>query len=240
MMLTSTMTTQREEETMPAPRHARIGFYTARPGDLDHVLERARDEVIPMLELEAGFRRYTIVRTDPDRLVSITGWDTNDEAQMAARRLSAWVAEVIGETLVSVENHIAEVVHITEASPAAPTYGRIAVFRFAPGGAAALRDRVEMGLVLLLRQQPGFVRYVAFQTGSESAITFTAFASQRESDTAAGAVRDWMEGNTAGEIVSAERHAGEVVWSIRRDEGAPGTDKGQEWGQDPTPASHPA
>ena len=225
---------------MPAPRHARIGFYTARPGDLDHVLERARDEVIPMLELEAGFRRYTIVRTDPDRLVSITGWDTNDEAQMAARRLSAWVAEVIGETLVSVENHIAQVAHITEASPTTPIYGRIAAFQFIPGMAEGLQEKVAAELVPLFQQQPGFVRYVAFQTGPESAITFTAFASQRESDTAAGAIRGWMEGNTAGEIVSAERHAGEVVWSIRRDEGAPGTDKGQEWGQDPTPASHPA
>jgi heme-degrading monooxygenase HmoA len=228
MMLASTM--HREEETMPAPRHARIGFYTARPGDLDHVLERARDEVIPMLELEAGFRRYTVVRTDPDRLVSITGWDTHDEAQMAARRLSAWVAEVIGETLVSVENHIAEVAHITEASPAAPAYGRITTFVFKPGVAEALQERVETEFVPLLRQQPGFVRYVAFQTGPESAITFTAFASRGEGEAAAEVIRGWMERNAAGAIASVERHAGQVVWSIRMDEGASGTDKGQEWG----------
>jgi hypothetical protein len=149
---------------------------------------------------------------------------------MAARRLSAWVAEVIGETLVSVENHIAEVAHITEASPAAPSYGRITVFRFTPGGAAALRERVEAEFVPLLRQQAGFVRYVVFQAGPESAITFTAFASQGEGETAAEVIRGWVERNAAGAIASVERHAGEIVWAIRRDEGAPGTDKGQEWG----------
>ncbi|MGI8857578.1 MAG: antibiotic biosynthesis monooxygenase [Thermomicrobiales bacterium] len=215
---------------MPAPRHARIGFYTARPGDLDHVIERARDEVIPMLELEAGFRRYTIVRTGPDVLASITGWDTHEEAQMAGRRLSAWVAEVIGETLVSVENHIAEVAHITESSPAAPTYGRIAAFQFKPGVAEGLQEKVEAEFVPLLRQQPGFVRYVVFRTGPESVITFTAFASRGEGEAAAEAIREWMERNVAEEIASVERHAGAVVWSIRTDGDTPGVDAGREWG----------
>src|SRR5579885_2367175 len=118
---------------MTEPRHARIGFYTARPGDLDHVVERARDEVIPMLEAEFGFRRYVVVRADPNMLVSITGWDTHEQAQLAARRLSAWVAEVMGTTLGSVENHVAEVVIYHEASADAPGFARFALFTFKPG-----------------------------------------------------------------------------------------------------------
>jgi hypothetical protein len=39
-----------------------------------------------------------------------------------------------------------------------------------------------------------------------------------------------MERNVVREIASVERHAGEVVWSIRTDEGAPGADMGREWG----------
>lgn len=202
---------------MPAPRHARIGFYTARPGDLDHVIERARDEVIPMLELEAGFRRYTVVRTGPDRLVSITGWDTHDEAQMAARRLSAWVAEVMGPTLVSVENHIAEVAHITEASPAVPAYGRVVLFDFKAGRAEAVREKVEAEFVPLVREHAGFVRYVVFRTQEERVISFTAFASEREGEAAAAAIRGWVETNIAADIASVERFAGAVAWSVRKD-----------------------
>ncbi len=202
---------------MPAPSHARIGFYTARPGNLDHVLERARDEVIPMLEAEAGFRRYTVVRTGPDRLVSITGWDTHAEAQMAARRLLAWVAEVMGETLISVENHIAEVVHLTEASSAIPVNGRIARWQFKPGAFGMLRTSVERDYVPLLARQPGFVRYVAFRTGDDTAMTFTGFASQEDAEAAIVATSAWVEQHAGPSVVSVERHAGEVVWSVRKD-----------------------
>jgi heme-degrading monooxygenase HmoA len=202
---------------MPVPRHARIGFYTAQPGDLDHVLERARDEVIPMLELEPGFRRYTIVRTGPDSLVSLTGWETHEEAYLAARRLSAWVAEVMGQTLLSVENQIAEVVHHTEAGRAAPRYARLARFQFKEGRADALRRQVEAELVPLIQRQPGFVRYVVFQTGPESVIAYTAFASKEQSDAAAGATRSWVEQHVAADIASVDRYAGEVVWAVRKD-----------------------
>jgi heme-degrading monooxygenase HmoA len=202
---------------MPAPRHARIGFYTARPGDLDHVLERARDEVIPMLELEPGFRRYTIVRTGPDALVSLTGWETHEEAQLAARRLSAWVAEVMGPTLVSVENQIAEVIHHTETSTAAPAYARLARFQFTEGGAADARRKVEAELVPLIQQQPGFVRYVVFQTGPDSVISYTAFASKEQADAAAAVTRPWVDRNVAADIAAVERYAGEVVWAVRKD-----------------------
>jgi quinol monooxygenase YgiN len=206
-----------KEGRMPVPRHARIGFYTAQPGDLDHVIERARDEVIPMLEVEPGFRRYTLVRTGPDSLVSLTGWETPEQAYLAARRLSAWVAEVMGQTLLSVENQVAEVIHYTEAGTAAPGYVRFARFAFKEGGAADARRKVEAELVPLIKQQPGFVRYVVFQTGPDSVIAYTAFASKEQSDAAAGATRSWVEQHVAADIASVERSAGEVIWAVRKD-----------------------
>lgn len=202
---------------MAQPTHARIGFYTARPGDLDAVIERARDEVIPMLEAEPGFRRYTLVRTGADTLVSITGWDTHPQAATAARRLSAWVAEVMGPTLVSVENHLANVVFIAEASTSVPAYGRVTVWQFKPGMGDAVRTRVQAEVVPVLQQQPGFIRYVIFQTGAESAITFTAFASKEEPDAAMGAARALMDSIAGPATVSVVRVEGPVVWSVRKD-----------------------
>ncbi len=201
---------------MSEPAHARIGFYTARPGDLDLVLDRARDEVIPMLESEAGFRRYTIVRTGPDMLVSITGWDTHDEAQMAARRLSAWVAEVMGEALASVENHVAAVIAVTEASSDPPAYGRLMDMQYRPGEAAGVSARAETAFLPLLRAQPGFIRHVAFQVAEDRTLTFTAFASREQLEAAEEATTAWREA-VAPLTIATRRHAGEVVWSIRKD-----------------------
>lgn len=201
---------------MANPQHARIGFYTARPGDLDAVLERARDEVIPMLESEFGFRRYTTVRTGPDTLVSITGWDTHAQAEMAARRLSAWVAEVMGQTLTSVENHVAEVISLTEASTAAPVYGRVMVLQFMPGRAEEVAAKARAEFIPALQRQPGFIRHVAFRPGADRTITFTAFAS-REQTEAAEAATQWWRDYVAPMAESVERHAGAVVWSVRKD-----------------------
>lgn len=201
---------------MPEPAHARIGFYTARPGDLDHVIERARDEVIPMLELEPGFRRYTIVRTGPDTLVSITGWDTHEEAQMAARRLSAWVAEVMGQTLESVKNHVAAVIRATEASAATPTYGRIMDMHFQPGKADEVAARSRKEYLPLLARQPGFIRHVAFRPETDRTMTFTAFASREQLDAAEAATQPWRE-YVRSMTTAMERHVGEVVWAVYKD-----------------------
>lgn len=201
---------------MANPQHARIGFYTARPGDLDAVIERARDEVIPMLELEAGFRRYTIVRTGPDTLASITGWDTHTQAEMAARRLSAWVAEVMGQTLTSVENHVAEVISITEASTDAPAYGRVMMLHFKPGKGEEVAAKARTDFLPILQRQPGFIRHVAFRPGDDRTITFLAFASREQLEAAEAATRAWRD-YVAPMTESVQRHAGGVVWSVRKD-----------------------
>lgn len=201
---------------MANPQHARIGFYTARSGDLDAVLERARDEVIPMLEVEPGFRRYTVVRTGPDTLVSITGWDTHAQAEAAARRLSAWVAEVMGAALASVENHVAEVVSVTESSAAAPVHARIMDVEFTPGKFDEVAAKARAEYIPALQRQPGFIRHVAFRPGADRAITFTAFASQAQAEAAEAETRAWREYVTPLAAL-IERHAGDVQWSVRKD-----------------------
>jgi heme-degrading monooxygenase HmoA len=169
-----------------------------------------------MLELEAGFRRYTIMRTGPDSLVSITGWETHDEAQLAARRLSAWVAEVMGNTLESVENYVAEVVDIAEASAAVPAYGRLTDLRFQPGKMDEMAARAGTEFLPVLARQPGFIRHVTFRPEDDRLMTFAAFASREQLAAAEAAVQSWGK-YVASLTTAVQRHAGEVVWSIRKD-----------------------
>lgn len=201
---------------MANPQHARIGFYTARPGDLDAVIERARDEVIPMLEMEQGFRRYTVVRTGLDTLVSFTGWDTHEQAGAAARRLSAWVAEVMGAALVSVENHVAEILSYTESSATPPVFGRVMVLEFQPGRFEEVAAKARAEYIPALQRQPGFIRHVAFRPGEDRAITFTSFASRGELEAAESATQSWQE-YVAPLAASIERRTGDVQWSVRKD-----------------------
>ena len=123
----------------------------------------------------------------------------------------------MGQTLVSVENHIAEVAHITEASSDIPAYGRVSVFQIAPGSVDAVREKVVRDLAPVLRDQAGFIRFVVFRTGPESVFSFTGFASRDTAEAAATAIRAWTEANVGADIIRGESHAGEVIWSIRKD-----------------------
>lgn len=199
------------------PSYARIAFYTARPdADLDAVLARAKEELIPRMRDQPGFRRYTVLRTGPDTIVSISGWDDKAQAEAAGTQLSGWVREVMGPALTSVENHIAEVISVTEASTTPPVYGRVTDARFPPGKVEEVRERARTDLLPQLQQQPGFIRHVAFRPEPDRAMTFTAFASREQLEAAEGATRSWRE-YVASLATATQRHVGEVVWAIRKD-----------------------
>lgn len=199
------------------PSHARIALYQTQPGTADAVIERARGELLPQVQQSPGFRRYTTLRTGADSLVSITGWDSKEQAEQAVQRLTGWVREVLGPSLVSVHNHLGETAFLDETSANAPGYGRVALFQLKPGTAESLREKTIAELPALLRQQPGYVRYVAWQTGPESVIAYTAHATQAQGEASLAAIQGWIGANVTPSVVSVERHAGPVIWSVRKD-----------------------
>ncbi|HEY7908185.1 MAG TPA: antibiotic biosynthesis monooxygenase family protein [Thermomicrobiales bacterium] len=201
---------------MAHPQHARIGFYTAKPGTLDAVLDRAEKELVPMMQEQPGFRRYTLVRTGPDTVVSLTGWETKEQAEAAAQQLSGWVREVMGPSLTSVENHIAEVVTYTESSTTPPVYGRVTDSQFPSGKTEEVRAKARTDFLPKLQEQPGFIRHIAFRPGPDRTITFMAFASQSALEAAERATDSWR-GYVASMATSTKRQAGEIVWSVRKD-----------------------
>jgi heme-degrading monooxygenase HmoA len=199
------------------PSHVRIAVYQTKPGTADAVIERAREELLPQIQKEAGFRRYTTLRTGADNIVSISGWDTKEQAAAAVQSMTSWVREVLGPSIVSIQNHIGELAHITEASAATPGYGRVAIFQLKPEVTTQLREKTIAEFVPMLRQQPGFIRYVAWQTGPENVIAYTAFATKEQGEASLAATRGWIEANVTPSVASVERHTGEVLWSVRKD-----------------------
>jgi heme-degrading monooxygenase HmoA len=198
------------------PSYARIGFYTAKPDTLDAVIDRARGELLPMMQREPGFRRYTVLRTGPAAIVSLSGWDSKEQAEAAATNLSAWVREVMGASVLSMANHIAEVISVTEASSAPPVYGRVTDSQFPPGKVEEIRTKAQTDFLPMLQQQPGFIRHVAFRPGPDRTITFLAFASREQLEAAEEATRSWREYVTSL-ATSSQRHVGEVIWAVRKD-----------------------
>jgi heme-degrading monooxygenase HmoA len=199
------------------PAHARIAIYQVQPGTADAVIERARNELLPQVQQSPGFRRYTTLRTGPDSLVSITGWDSKEQAEQAIQSMTGWVREVLGPSLVSVQNHLGELAFLDEVSTDAPGYGRVALFQLKPGTVEGVREKTIAELPALLRQQPGYIRYVALQTGPESVIAYSGYATQEAGEASLAAIGGWIAENVTPSVASIERHAGPVIWSVRKD-----------------------
>ncbi|MHB8645218.1 MAG: antibiotic biosynthesis monooxygenase [Thermomicrobiales bacterium] len=193
--------------------YARIALYTADPDAMEEVLRKAEAELVPMNRQQPGFRSYSAFRTGADSVISITGWEAEEQANQANERLAGWVRREFGSSLRSVEAHVGEVT-LFNGAQGGPGYGRIAVWRFKPAAVEQLVKDVETEFVPLVARQPGFVRYAVCRTGAASSVSVAVYASRAAADAAATQIAPWVEQHTTGAVESVQRHEGEMLWSV--------------------------
>ncbi len=89
--------------------HARIALYKVKPGSADLVTQKARTGMLPIFQQQPGYVSYAGVQTGADSVVSISSWDTAEQADRAVLSAAEWVKSNIAEHVVSVENHVGSV-----------------------------------------------------------------------------------------------------------------------------------
>ena len=89
--------------------YARIAIYQFKPGTVDEVIRKAKEGMLPIFRQQPGFRRYATVKTGDDSAVSISTWDTQQEADAAVQKAAAWVTQNFAASVVAVANHVGEV-----------------------------------------------------------------------------------------------------------------------------------
>jgi ribosomal protein L3 len=89
--------------------HARVAVYKFRPAGADIVIERAKVGMVPIFRQQPGFIAYVVVKTADDAGVSISAWETAEQAEQAVQAAAAWVKANVAEQVVAVENHVGDV-----------------------------------------------------------------------------------------------------------------------------------
>ncbi len=197
--------------------HARIGFYQVKAGTLNDTLVKARAELLPATREQPGLKRYTVVLTGPDSFVSLSGWETREQAELAAATLSGWVKENVGPTVVSMENQIGEVIlERGQFSPdMLPRYGMVRVQTLKPGS-PDLSEKVRAEFLPQMERQPGFNAYVAIRTDDGKVITYGSYDTREDAERAAARLQPWAEEHIAPHVEQVDRHAGAVAWAVRK------------------------
>ena len=90
-------------------QHARVAFYQFKAGTVDEVIQRAKAGLLPIFEKQAGFVAYSVINTGGDTAVSLSFWQTKQEAEAAVKIAGDWVKENIAPLVVSVQNHVGDV-----------------------------------------------------------------------------------------------------------------------------------
>jgi len=197
--------------------HARVGFYKVKPGTLDDTVTKARAELLPQMREQEGLKRYVVVVTGPESFVSLSAWDTREQAEQAAETLSGWVKENIGQTVVSTENHIGEVrlLHGQTSPDKTPKYATVRVSTPKPG-APDLTEKLRTEFMPIWDRQPGFNAFASVQTDDGKRIAYGGWDSKEQLEAAQPAIRQWGEANVAPHMSNVEVQQGEVAWAVRK------------------------
>lgn len=98
---------------MPFARAAVVRF---KPGsDVEGVVRRVRERVATVRH-QPGFLNYTAIKTSDDEAITLTLWETREQAEEGARSAERWNRENVAPLLESAEAYLGEVL-IYEPAP---------------------------------------------------------------------------------------------------------------------------
>jgi hypothetical protein len=99
--------------------HARVAFYRVQAGTLAEVVQtvEAPGGLLEIFRRRAGFQAYELIAT-PVGLVSVSHWESSQQADDATRAAAAWVAEHIDHLVKLQRSDTGEVVLSSSAATA--------------------------------------------------------------------------------------------------------------------------
>jgi heme-degrading monooxygenase HmoA len=85
-----------------------MGIYSITKGTYGELVEQARRGLAPILRDSPGFVFYSTTDVGGGRFVSVSTWETREQAEMAAAKSAEWVSENLADSVTLEENLIGE------------------------------------------------------------------------------------------------------------------------------------
>ena len=79
--------------------YGRCAIYSFE-GDDREVIEKARVGILPIMKQQSGFIAYGVM-VRGEQLISMSAWDSEDDARAADELAKAWIAENVEMTVVN-------------------------------------------------------------------------------------------------------------------------------------------
>lgn len=89
--------------------YARVTIVKLSDGGMREVLERVGREMAPAFQAEEGFVAYYGVRTGEDSGLTVSVWETQEQADQSAATAGAWIRDNLAGRVASADTHVGEV-----------------------------------------------------------------------------------------------------------------------------------
>jgi heme-degrading monooxygenase HmoA len=77
--------------------HVRIAVYTVTSGTVKDIEDRAREGMLPVFRGQSGFQAYGLALTQEGKVVSLTLWESGEQAQRANELAASWVKDNLAD-----------------------------------------------------------------------------------------------------------------------------------------------
>jgi heme-degrading monooxygenase HmoA len=99
--------------------HVRMAIYSLKQGTYQELMETARDGLAPILRDSPGFVFYATTDIGGGRFVSVSTWQSREQAEAATAKAAQWVSENVADSVSLEENLIGEMTTLAATDRAA-------------------------------------------------------------------------------------------------------------------------
>jgi heme-degrading monooxygenase HmoA len=86
----------------------RIAVYDITSGTYDDVVDQAKTGMVPMFQHSPGFVSYGVAQIDKTSFVSLSTWNTREQADAATDKAAGWVNTNSRDRFALRENYIGD------------------------------------------------------------------------------------------------------------------------------------
>jgi hypothetical protein len=79
--------------------HVRIGVYALTSGTAKEVGDQAREGMLSVFRAHSGFRAYGLAESTDGKLVSVSLWDSAEQAERANELAATWTRENMADRI---------------------------------------------------------------------------------------------------------------------------------------------
>jgi hypothetical protein len=89
-------------------RHVRVATYAITKGNFQQVADSAKEGMLPKFREQPGFIRYGVADVGDSTCLSISLWETHEQAEAAVPVASSWVKENMSDRIELRSNFVGD------------------------------------------------------------------------------------------------------------------------------------